>query len=157
MSQVNEAPRGAAEAVAAAIETAMELVPFARWLGLELTAIADNRVYMRFAMRDEFVGNPERNILHGGITASVLDTVGGFAALLGVLSRGPQTSNGADPSPWLSTIDMRTDFLRPGIGDDFTACAFPLRVGNRLVVTRMELHTDPGGLIAVGTGTYVSP
>ncbi|MFV1969700.1 MAG: hotdog domain-containing protein [Acidimicrobiia bacterium] len=57
----------------------------------------------------------------------------------------------------MSTTDLRTDFLRPGTGRELTTCAFPLRVGKRLVVTRMELHNETGDLIAVGTGTYVVP
>ncbi|MEZ5174999.1 MAG: thioesterase family protein [Acidimicrobiia bacterium] len=139
------------------IHTAMQRVPFGQWLGLELTHLTTERVHVGLKMRDEFVGNPARNILHGGIISAVLDTVGGFAALLGVVAQG-RNSNGSDEvSPWLSTIDLRTDFLRPGTGDAFTAEAYPLRVGNRLAVTRMELHNDAETLIAVGTGTYIIP
>ena len=111
---------------------------------------------MCFEMRDELVGNSVKNSLHGGIIAAALDTVGGFAALLGVLDRAAHKSQDP-PSPWLSTIDMRTDFLQPGLGGKFIALAFPLRVGSRSVVTRMELHNDAGDLIAVGTGTYAVP
>lgn len=143
------------EAAASAIRAAMREVAFGRWLGLQLSGIEDDRVLMHLEMRDEFVGNPARKILHGGVIASVLDTAGGFAALLGVLGHNPQIS--PDIDPWLSTIDMRTDYLRPGTGNEFTTCAFPLRVGSRLVVTRMEFHGEAGELIAVGTGTYVVP
>jgi len=93
----------------------------------------------------------------GGVISAILDTVGGFAAFLGVLTRETRESANAEFSPWLSTIDMRTDFLRPGVGTEFTATGFPQRVGSRLVVTRMKLHNDAGDLIAVGTGTYVVP
>lgn len=154
MSQPTE-PLNAPEAVAAAVRAAMEQVPFARWLGLALTSIEGDRVSMSFATRDEFVGNPIKAALHGGVISAALDTVGGFAALLGVLAQSPQAEAAA--APWLSTIDLRTDFLRPGIGREYLASAFPLRVGNRLVVTRMELHGEEGHLIAVGTGTYVVP
>ncbi|MFQ5523512.1 MAG: thioesterase family protein [Acidimicrobiia bacterium] len=150
----NEEQAGDPEAFRA-IHSAMEQVPFGKWLGLELTGIEDDRVQMRFEMRDEMVGNPARSALHGGVISSVLDTVGGFAALIGYLTRA--SGQEADISPWLSTIDLRTDYLRPGVGARFTASAFPLRVGNRLVVTRMELHGESGDLIAVGTGTYVLP
>jgi uncharacterized protein (TIGR00369 family) len=157
VSRLDEGPAGVPEIVSEAIHTAMEQVPFGRWLGLELTGIEDDRVHMRFEMRDELVGNPARSALHGGVISSVLDTVGGFAALLGYLTRASEQSHDAEISPWLSTIDLRTDYLRPGVGTHFAAFAFPLRVGNRLVVTRMELHGESGYLIAVGTGTYVLP
>jgi uncharacterized protein (TIGR00369 family) len=156
MTRPPDPPETGPAAVVTAIAVAMDQVPFAGWLGLELTGVEDDRVFIRFDMRPEFVGNPARNILHGGIISAVLDTVGGFAALLGVLSRNPNES-AAEIAPWLGTVDMRTDFLRPGSGDEFTACAYPLRVGKRLVVTRMELHGPSGDTIAVGTGTYVAP
>lgn len=152
-----EATESDSEAFTEMIHTAMQGVPFSRWLGLTLTRITDDRVHAHLEMRDEFVGNPARNILHGGIISAILDTVGGFAALLGVFTQDRNEAEIDQISPWLSTIDMRTDYLRPGIGKSFTAEAYPLRVGNRLVVTRMELHSDTGNLIAVGTGTYVIP
>ncbi len=55
----------------------------------------------------------------------------------------------------IGTIDMRIDYLRPGIGDHFIATGYVLRTGNKVAVTRMELHNDAGQLIAVGTGAYV--
>lgn len=137
-----------------AMASGMDHVPFAKWLGLELIGCEGGRVAMRFAMRDELVGNSQKNILHGGIIAAALDTVGGLATLLGVLRRADED---AEVSPWLSTIDMRTDFLRPGTGTEFTVHAYPLRVGSRFAVTRMELHNENDDLIAVGTGTYAIP
>ena len=54
----------------------------------------------------------------------------------------------------LGTIDMRVDFLRPGLGEVFFATGLVLRVGRKVAVTRMELHNDEGSLIAVATGAY---
>lgn len=149
--------RQVSEIVATTVRAVLAQVPFGQWLGLELTGIDEDRVQMRFERRDEMVGNPDRGVLHGGIISSVLDTVGGFAALLGYLRREPEESRKAEFSPYFSTIDLRTDYLRPGVGSHFTAVSFPLRVGNRIVVTRMELHGESNELISVGTGTYVLP
>jgi len=55
----------------------------------------------------------------------------------------------------IGTIDIRVDYLRPGLGAYFIATGSTLRTGNKVSVTRMELHNDKGILIAVGTGTYV--
>jgi len=49
---------------------------------------------------------------------------------------------------------LRVDYLRPGTGKNFTAKGWILRTGNKVSVTRMELHNDQQELIAVGTGTY---
>ncbi|MCP4614563.1 MAG: thioesterase family protein, partial [Planctomycetes bacterium] len=50
--------------------------------------------------------------------------------------------------------DMRVDYLRPPKGNEFIGTASILRRGNKVAVTRMELHNDEDKLIAVGTGTY---
>ena len=55
----------------------------------------------------------------------------------------------------IGTIDMRVDYLRPGLGKQFRATSYELRTGNKVTVTRMELHNDEDVLIAVGTGTYI--
>jgi uncharacterized protein (TIGR00369 family) len=55
----------------------------------------------------------------------------------------------------VSTIDVRVDFLRPGIGKWFTVTAYVLRTGKKIAVTRIELHNDQDDLIAVGTASYV--
>jgi uncharacterized protein (TIGR00369 family) len=54
----------------------------------------------------------------------------------------------------LGTIDLRIDYLRPGRGQWFAATGYILRIGNKVAVTRMELHNDDNKLIAVGTGAY---
>jgi uncharacterized protein (TIGR00369 family) len=55
----------------------------------------------------------------------------------------------------MSTIDIRTDYLRPGRGQQFIATAQVIRSGNKVCVCRMELHNEQGIHIALGTGTYL--
>jgi uncharacterized protein (TIGR00369 family) len=55
----------------------------------------------------------------------------------------------------VATIDMRVDYLRPGIGEEFTASGYILRTGNKVAVVRMELYNDQNALIAVGTASYI--
>ena len=55
----------------------------------------------------------------------------------------------------LGTIDLRIDYLRPGLGKWFDATGHILRAGNKIAVVRIELHNDQGEMIAVGTGAYV--
>jgi len=55
----------------------------------------------------------------------------------------------------IGTIDLRVDYLRPGLGKFFTSSGNIMRTGNRVSVVRMELQNDQEQLIAVGTGTYI--
>ena len=111
---------------------------------------------VRFDMRDELIGNFTRGNLHGGVISSVLDVVGGLVAFIALLRReGVQSlEDEADKFSRLGTIDLRVDYLRPGLGTTFSAKGFVLRAGRKVVVTRMELHNEEESLIAVGTGAY---
>lgn len=133
-----------------------ERMPFNRILGIELLSLHHDQPELRFAMRPELVGNYVRNILHGGVISSVLDVTGGLVAFLGVQKklRGKPVAEVVERFSRIGTIDLRIDYLRPGMGEWFLARGFPLRTGNKVAVTRMELFNDQEALIAVGTAAY---
>ncbi|MGD0658327.1 MAG: thioesterase family protein [Syntrophorhabdales bacterium] len=130
-----------------------EKVPFIKVLGLKVEWISYERVQVSFQMRDELMGNYKRGMLHGGVISSVIDAVGGLAALMGAQEkmRGKTLATRLEKLERGSTIDLRVDFLRPGIGKWFVATAYVLKAGNKIVVTRIELNNDQNDLIAVGT------
>jgi len=137
-----------------------EKVPFNRMLGLKVEHVGDSSVGMTITMRDEFVGHFVHRVLHGGVSASVLDVTGGLAAFVGTLNKSRHLSFAEQIERFndLGTIDLRVDYLRPGRGRWFAATGYILRIGSKVAVTRMELHNDQDNLIAVGTGAYtVSP
>jgi uncharacterized protein (TIGR00369 family) len=131
-------------------------IPFNRVLGLEVVALASEAPVLRFQMRPELVGNFLRGNLHGGVISSVLDVTGGLTAFLGLQRKLHDVSleERLQRFERIGTIDMRVDYLRPGLGTWFEARGFLLRTGNKVAVTRMELHNDLGDLIAIGTGAY---
>jgi uncharacterized protein (TIGR00369 family) len=141
----------------AAIDAFEHKIPFNRLLGLRLEAVAAEGASLTFDMREELVGNFVRGSLHGGVISSALDTVGGLVAFLSVLERLDRANieQGLARLGNVGTIDLRVDYLRSGVGKRFTATGSVLRAGNKVAVTRMELHNDEGTLIAVGTGTYL--
>ncbi|NIA25003.1 MAG: thioesterase family protein [Gammaproteobacteria bacterium] len=128
-------------------------IPFNRVLGLQLGDLDPSRTTLSFEMRDDLVGNFARGSLHGGVISATLDVAGGMSAITTAV--GNDTSTMAERFAHLGTIDLRVDYLRPGVGARFEAVAYTLRAGNKVAVTRMELRNDSGDLIAVGTGTYL--
>ena len=146
---------------AAALERVREIfderIPFNRVLGLRIDELAPERATLCFPMRPELVGNFAVGSLHGGVISAVIDTAGGVIALLGMLKRARRDVEPFDFASFarVGTIDLRVDYLRPGIGVSFTVSAAVLRAGRRVTVARMELHSDAGTLVAVGTGTYI--
>ena len=55
----------------------------------------------------------------------------------------------------LGTIDLRIDYLRPGIGAYFDLHAQVLRLGSRVASTRMEFFGADGTLLSTGSGAYI--
>jgi uncharacterized protein (TIGR00369 family) len=145
------------ESVSLISEMFSEHIPFNKWLGLKVESISPEYVKASFEMRYEFMGNYKREMLHGGIISSVIDATGGLAAFVSTIERLQVKTLEATlmRSFSLSTIDMRVDFLRPGLGKRFVATAYTLRTGKKVVVTRIELHNEQDDLIAVGSGSYL--
>jgi uncharacterized protein (TIGR00369 family) len=134
-----------------------ERIPFNRVLGLRVEDLDAERATLSFPMRRELVGNFAVGSLHGGVISAVLDTAGGVIAVLGMGKRGRRDTEPIDAAAFarVGTIDLRVDYLRPGLGQSFTVSAAALRAGRRVTVARMELHNEAGTLVAVGTGTYI--
>ncbi|WJG11230.1 thioesterase family protein [Aliiglaciecola sp. LCG003] len=132
-------------------------MPFNQLLGLEINKLDVDEVEIRLPWDDKLMGNPIQKILHGGVTAAILDTVGGLMAILYAIKGIEHASIEAFQRalPNVGTIDMRVDYLRPGKGKEFIATAQVIRKGKKVAVCRMELHNEAGTHIAFGTATYM--
>lgn len=134
-----------------------EKIVFNRVLGLQITSLRPEQVVARIAMRPELVGHYSYNRLHGGVISAGLDAMGGLAVMAAIGARH------MDESPEqrlhrfakLGTIDLRIDYLRPGIGEHFTLHAEVLRLGSRVASTRMEFRGADGKLLSTGAGAYI--
>ncbi len=122
-----------------------EEIPFNRFLGVEVDAVAHEYARISVPFREELIGDPLRRALHGGVLSMLLDTVGGAAVWTTVGLTGR-----------VSTIDLRVDYLRPGRCERLIAEARVLRVGNRVgVVSMRAFHPDaPEATVADGRGVY---
>ena len=134
-----------------------EKVPFNNVLGIKVESLHYDRVAIRFEMREELVGNFLRGNLHGGVISTVIDVTGSLSAFMRLQKKltGKTLDQKMAHIEKLGTIDLRVDYLRPGVGQWFVCTAHILRTGNKVAVTRSELRNDSDDLIAVGTGSYV--
>ena len=118
-------------------------VPFNRHLGIKGEAVESGRAVLVLPVKPEFVGDPRRPALHGGVLSALIDTAGGLAAW---------SALGASES--VSTVDLRVDFLEPAdLRGALRAEAVLVRKGNRVCHVRIRL-TQEGQLVAEGTGVY---
>lgn len=132
-----------------------EAISFNQVLGLKITAIQPDRVSGAIAMRPELVGSPHR--LHGGVISACLDALGGLAVMAAIGARHMDEAPAQRLHRFgkLGTIDLRIDYLRPGIGEQFSLNAEVLRLGSRVATTRMEFLGADGKLLSTGAGAYI--
>jgi uncharacterized protein (TIGR00369 family) len=143
------------EGIEAAVGRAFEeMIPFNRMLGLQIESLDSEAPKLRFEMRPELVGNPVRQILHGGVISATLDVVGGLAIALASLAAKPELLTVVQ-FPNIGTIDLRVDYLRPGRGKYFVATGRVVRLGGRVAVVHTDLVNDTGEQIATGSAAYI--
>jgi uncharacterized protein (TIGR00369 family) len=133
-----------------------EKIVFNQLLGLRIVTLTPERVSGRIAMRRELVGHFAYNRLHGGVISAGLDAMAGLAvmAALGARHMDDSVPQRLARFSRIGTIDLRIDYLRPGIGEHFELRAEVMRIGSRVASTRMEFLGD-GILLSTGTAAYI--
>ena len=126
-------------------------------IGLKIASLKPERVIGRIAMKPELVGHYAFNRLHGGVVSAGLDAMGGLAVMAAIGARHMDESPAQRLHRFgkLGTIDLRIDYLRPAIGEQFELRAEVLRLGSRVASTRMEFLGMDGKLLSSGAGAYI--
>ena len=132
-------------------------ITFNQTLGLQVLSVRPGDVRGRILMRPELVGHYAYGRLHGGVISATLDAMGGLALMVGIAERHPHdnTMQVMHRFAKMGTIDLRIDYLRPGLGQHFIATAEVTRLGGRIGSTQMRLVNDEGTLLATGAAAYV--
>ncbi len=134
-----------------------EIRPFNRVLGLTAESMDIENASVRLPMRDDLSGNSVFRTIHGGVISALMDICGGFVVFLDLYKKAKKPLSDQEMQKFtrIATIDIRIDYLRPGIGEEFVASGYIIRTGKKVAVVRTELHNEKQVLIAVGTSTYI--
>ena len=124
------------------IERAIEAVPYAQLLGIELEKVVPGEAILTLAIRPELSQN--HGVVHGGAIASLIDTATAFAILTLL-----------EPDERVTTVDLTISYLRPGLEGRLRATARVLRQGRRLLNTCAEVTNEGGTLLATALSTYI--
>lgn len=151
------APPFEPEFVAALKTMFEEKIVFNQVLGLRIKSIKPERVTGRLAMKPELIGHYAHQRLHGGVISACLDAMAGLAimAAIGARHRDETPQQRLQRFARLGTIDLRVDYLRPGVGEHFDLRAEVMRLGSRVASTRMEFLAAGGELVATGSAAYI--
>jgi uncharacterized protein (TIGR00369 family) len=132
-------------------------IAFNQVLGLKVAATGAAASSLRFDMRPELVGHFLYGRLHGGVISAVLDATAGLALMAAMAEH--HAADTADQVVHrfsrLGTIDLRVDFLRPGVGRHFVATGEVTRLGGRVGSVLMKLVNDDDVLVATGAAAYM--
>jgi uncharacterized protein (TIGR00369 family) len=134
-----------------------EKIAFNRVIGLKILSLGPERVTGRIDMRHELVGHFAYNRIHGGVISAGLDAMAGLAVMVALGARHMDDSVPQRLARFsrIGTMDLRIDFLRPGISEHFGLAAEVMRIGSRVASTRMEFRGADGTLFSTGTAAYI--
>ena len=132
-------------------------VVFNRVIGLKLLSIRPDGVQGRIDMREELIGHFGHRRIHGGVISAGLDAMGGIATMAAIGARHMDEPPATRLQRFgkLGTIDLRIDYLRPGIGTHFLLSGEVMRLGSRVASTRMAFHGADGKLLATGSAAHI--
>jgi uncharacterized protein (TIGR00369 family) len=132
-------------------------ITFNQTLGLKVLRLGPGGPLLRFEMRPELVGHYQYGRLHGGVISATLDALGGLALMvaLGEKHADESAEQVMHRFSRLGTIDLRVDYLRPGIGRHFIASAEVLKLGGRVGSVQMRLINDEDVLVGTGAAAYM--
>ncbi|MEX0922017.1 MAG: PaaI family thioesterase [Rhodovibrionaceae bacterium] len=125
----------------------MGRVPHCEELGIVAESFAPPSLTMRLPYQDKLVFDSDSGILHGGAVTTLVDTTAGMVAMAAV-----------KPERSVATLDLRLDYLRPGLkGCDILCTAEVYHVTKLIVFVRAQaLQADDGREIASALGTFMA-
>ena len=115
-------------------------MPFARELGIEVTAATPEEVRGRLAWSERLC--TAGGVMHGGVLMAFADTLGASCAFLN-LPEGALTS----------TIESKTNFFRAVREGHVEGAARPLHVGRSTIVIQTDISDAGGRRVAQVTQT----
>jgi len=126
------------------VEQVQELIDrgaYHRWLGIKVKAVHDDGIELTAKWREEWVVNPERGYVHGGVLAALIDLTADWAMVA-------KTGRG------VPTIDMRVDYHSPAMQGDLVMRGKIVRMGGQFSVAEAQVLDQAGKLLCSGRGTY---
>lgn len=128
-------------------------LPFAKLLGIELLALATDRVLAQMTVRQELCTRPA--VLHGGAIMAFADTLGALGTIANLI-QAETTATPGGATPGTVTIESKTNFLAPApLGAHLTGEATPVHLGRRTMVWQTRISTEAGKLVSLTTQTQL--
>lgn len=116
-------------------------VPFASLLGMEITEVKRGEATVKVTTREDL--KQPHGLLHGGVTASLVDTATAFA----VISK-------LQPGEKAATSNLTIHYLRPHVEGTIYCHAKVVKAGSRLLTLSADVVNEEGQLVATSIVSY---
>jgi len=114
---------------------------FDQWMGLKVQTLNETSLTLLMPFRQEIIGTPKFNSLHGGVLASLIDAAGCYLLIALLAER-------------VSTVNLVVDYLRPAQGE-MLAVARVVKIGNRICNMNVDVIRKDGKVVATGRLTVL--
>jgi len=120
---------------------ALRGLPFSKLIGMELVDLRPDEAMIKIEMRDDL--RQPSGVLHGGVTAALIDTAMAFAV---------RTRLGLTEAT--TTINLTVHYLRPHVAGTFICTAKIVRAGKRIFTVSAEVVNEQQEMIATAIATF---
>jgi uncharacterized protein (TIGR00369 family) len=124
------------------VARALDTVPFAKLLGIQLDSVVPGHAVLSLPVRDDHKQN--HGVVHGGAIASLIDSAMAFA-IIPLLAEKERTT----------TVDLTIHYLRPLTEGVAKSAARVVRAGRRVIVVSAEVFDHKEQLVATAVSTYL--
>lgn len=122
-----------------------EQIPIHKFLNLKLVEIRTGYAKVSVPFQETVIGDIVRRRWHGGMLATIMDSVGGIVGM----------THSTSFEDKMATIDLRVDYLKGAKEEGIVVEGEIARLGNRILVTRMKVWNEAETeLLAEGKGVY---
>ncbi len=104
---------------------------FMQLIGFKITDISEGKIEGELELKD--IHKQHKGFVHGGVIATLADIVAGFAAV----SLVPKDHH-------LVTVELKTSYLNPGLGEKLFARGWVLKQGRKLNFCEAEVYSISG-------------
>ena len=121
-------------------------IPHARELGIEVVEMGKARGTLKIPYAESLIGNPQTQVVHGGVITSLIDSAGGLA-VFAALSRMEA----------IATLDLRIDYMKPAVPEQsLYASSECYKLTRRIAFVRSIAYQDNAeDPIATSLSTYM--
>ncbi|WP_443082928.1 PaaI family thioesterase [Variovorax sp. HW608] len=125
------------------LQAVVDRSSFNRWLGMKVVSVGESNLTLRISWRDELISSPERQSIHGGVIAALVDCAADYVIA-------------ADVGHAVPTIDLHIDYHRIALPGDLEVEASITHLGSTLGVATAKVTDAQGKLVASGRGLYMT-